>query len=61
KAPILLPVPEIIGPLDAAAIPPDQQADICLVVPASVVRSVFRFRKVRRILRRWQGDCLVWP
>lgn len=61
KAPILLPVPEIIGPLDAAAIPPDKQANICLVVPASVVRSVFRFRKVRRILRRWKGDCLVWP
>jgi hypothetical protein len=61
STPILLSVPEIIGPLDAASILPDQQADICLVIPGSVVRSIFRFRKVRRILRRWQGDCLVWP
>jgi hypothetical protein len=47
--------------LDAATIPADQQPDSCLVMPVRVARSVFRFRKVRRVLYRWQGSCLVWP
>jgi hypothetical protein len=61
STPMLFSIPEFIGPLDAAAVPAEQQAEICLVVPASVIRSIFRFRQLRRILRRWQGDCLVWP
>jgi len=61
KNPLLFSSSDGIHHLDIAAIPTDQQPNICLVIPASVIRSVFRFRKVRRVLRRWQGSCLVWP
>jgi len=52
---------DAVPQLDISAIPEQQQVDICLVVSAAVVRSVFRFCRVRRILRGWQGSCLVWP
>jgi hypothetical protein len=61
KEPWLFPGCDDIHPLDVATIPVGQQRAICLVVPARVVGSVFRFREVRRMLRRWQGSCLVWP
>ena len=49
-----------IPELDIAAMPEELQADMCLVVSAAVVNSVFRLQRVRRIVRGWQGSHLVW-
>ncbi len=60
QRPVQFPKSNGISQLDVAAIPGDQQPDICLVVSANVVRSIFRYRKVRRVLSQWRGSCLVW-
>jgi len=47
--------------MDPTVMPADQQASACLVVPAKALRAILRFRTTRRVLRRWQGSCLVLP
>ena len=47
--------------VDVAAISAEQQASACLVVPARALRATFRFRRLRGVLRRWRGRCLVLP
>jgi len=49
-----------LEPIAPAHLPEADQRRSCLVVSSRVIRRIRRFRAVHRLLRRWQGSCLVW-